>query len=332
MAQWKPYTITDVGRAVLARAIASQTEMRITSVRTSSTAYDEAILDSLTKLDNIKQTFPVIAEEVVNQSTVKVTANLTNKDLSEGYTMQTLGVYVSSYDREEETLFAVSTAAHPDFWDAGTVGMIQSVLMQIYLKTDTASAITITVDMDSYVTKGFLEQTKLELLNAMHPVGSIYLSMNPTNPKAFFGGTWVELPAGHVLLGQGIAKSGISYRVGDTGGAETHTLTTAELPSHSHTGSIDYTDLSGDFRARSNTFYGKGQDSILGFGVTTAGHFSVRQSGLRSEGNADDNRTEYICHFNGNHTHGLHINGTGEGHAHSIMQPYLVTYMWQRTA
>jgi microcystin-dependent protein len=51
------------------------------------------------------------------------------------------------------------------------------------------------------------------------------------------GSTTFNLPnlAGRVVVGQG-SGSGLTPRsMGDEDGAETHTLTTAEMPSHSHT-------------------------------------------------------------------------------------------------
>jgi microcystin-dependent protein len=40
---------------------------------------------------------------------------------------------------------------------------------------------------------------------------------------------------GRTLLGQGLAGSGTTFGLGSVGGEETHTLTTAEMPTHNHT-------------------------------------------------------------------------------------------------
>ena len=69
---------------------------------------------------------------------------------------------------------------------------------------------------------------KSDLLNLIYPVGSIYMSVNSTNPAILFGGTW-EAIGGRFLLG-----ADTTYSVGSTGGEETHTLTINEMPSHSH--------------------------------------------------------------------------------------------------
>ena len=62
----------------------------------------------------------------------------------------------------------------------------------------------------------------------VYPVGAIYISANSTSPASLFGGTWTRL-MDRFLLGAGDV-----YAAGQTGGAATHTLTLAEIPSHNH--------------------------------------------------------------------------------------------------
>lgn len=62
----------------------------------------------------------------------------------------------------------------------------------------------------------------------IYPVGSIYMSVNSTNPSTLFGGTWTQLKD-RFLLG-----AGSTYTNGSTGGEASHTLTVNEMPSHSH--------------------------------------------------------------------------------------------------
>lgn len=62
----------------------------------------------------------------------------------------------------------------------------------------------------------------------IYPVGSIYMSVNSTNPSNLFGGTWTQLKD-RFLLG-----AGSTYTNGSTGGEASHTLTVNEMPSHSH--------------------------------------------------------------------------------------------------
>lgn len=66
------------------------------------------------------------------------------------------------------------------------------------------------------------------MLDKAYPVGSIYMSVNSTNPKTLFGGTWVQLKDRFLLA------AGTTYKAGATGGEATHTLTVDEIPNHQH--------------------------------------------------------------------------------------------------
>lgn len=66
------------------------------------------------------------------------------------------------------------------------------------------------------------------ILDYVYPVGSIYMSVSSASPATLFGGTWVALQD-RFLVG-----AGNSYAVNETGGESTHTLTAAQMPSHSH--------------------------------------------------------------------------------------------------
>ena len=76
--------------------------------------------------------------------------------------------------------------------------------------------------------------TKLDLLDMIYPVGSIYMSVNSSNPGSLFGGTWEKMPAGRVLIPEGASSWGTTYTAGSTGGEATHKLTVDEIPQHTH--------------------------------------------------------------------------------------------------
>lgn len=66
------------------------------------------------------------------------------------------------------------------------------------------------------------------ILDNVYPIGSIYMSVNSTNPKNLFGGTWEQIQ-GRFLFGMNS-----SYPAGSTGGEITHKLTQGEMPKHNH--------------------------------------------------------------------------------------------------
>lgn len=66
------------------------------------------------------------------------------------------------------------------------------------------------------------------------PVGSVFTSVLTTNPAEQLGyGVWVPLAAGRVLIGVDVTDPSFDTPE-EVGGAKTHTLTVAEMPSHTH--------------------------------------------------------------------------------------------------
>ena len=68
----------------------------------------------------------------------------------------------------------------------------------------------------------------ITLLDALYPVGSIYISINKTNPNAFIGGKWEQITDKFLLCGN--SKSTALT----TGGAYNVKLSVDNLPSHNH--------------------------------------------------------------------------------------------------
>lgn len=66
------------------------------------------------------------------------------------------------------------------------------------------------------------------VLDNVYPIGAVYISMNSTNPGTLFGGTWEQV-RGKFLLGVSD-----DYPAGSSGGESEHTLTTEEIPDHTH--------------------------------------------------------------------------------------------------
>ena len=144
--------------------------------------------------------------------------------------------------------------------------------------------------------------------NAVYPVGSIYMSINSTNPSTLFGGQWEQLKD-KFLLG-----CGDIYQNGTTGGEASHVLTTSEMPSHNHSAS---TNSTGGHR---HTF--KGWWTTKGDGSATYACVARTQQ---------NDAVEYGSFATaGEHSHTVTVNNTGGGVAHNNMPPYLSIYMWKR--
>lgn len=142
-------------------------------------------------------------------------------------------------------------------------------------------------------------------LAALHPIGSIYTATVATNPATLLGfGTWVAFGAGRVLIGDGGG-----YTAGDTGGSAdavvvTHTHTaTSTTPNHNHSYQLAPSSPQG-------IWYGAGTYS----GYTAAAAPSAANTVDAALTITTTNASAGVSGTNAN------------------LQPYIVVYMWNRTA
>jgi hypothetical protein len=140
-------------------------------------------------------------------------------------------------------------------------------------------------------------------LATIYPIGSIYSSTVSTNPNTLFGfGTWVAYGAGRVLIGQ--SGAGL-YVAGNTGGSAD-----AIVVSHTHTATV--TDSGHTHTYKGGTFnnsQGAGPNSI-------------------ANTNNEFNQTTTSA------TTGITVanSTTGSSGTNANLPPYVVVYMWNRTA
>lgn len=129
-------------------------------------------------------------------------------------------------------------------------------------------------------------------LDAVYPVGSIYMSVKATNPGTLFGGTWAAI-AGKFLLGQNT-----TYKAGTTGGSTSRTLSIDNIPAHTHMLGNRFVmwDAGSPYAINSATDW-KGELEYAAY-------------------NSDFYKTSSV----------------GSGRSFSIMPPYLAVYIWQRTS
>lgn len=150
---------------------------------------------------------------------------------------------------------------------------------------------------------------KLELF----PIGSIYTSINSTSPATLFGGTWEQ------IQGRFLLSASSSYAAGGTGGASTvnlshvhstgnHTLTLNQIPYHNH-------------HFWCNIQHGDGE---------VVSSSESMKTGLQVGGRR--RYTDYTDSAGGGGAHNHGNTGSNLSSSQSIMPPYLVVYMWKRTA
>ena len=159
-----------------------------------------------------------------------------------------------------------------------------------------------------------LEVHGKKLIDYIYPIGSIYLSVNSTSPATLFGGSWTQLKD-RFLLG-----AGSTYSSGATGGAATHKLSVAEMPSHAHdTPFFNNMTNNGEMKSDFIGVFGKGvtaSQALKDTGQTS----TMEMWWINQTNTAEGNEWAYLT------------SAKGSGSAHNNMPPYLVIYMWKRTA
>ena len=146
----------------------------------------------------------------------------------------------------------------------------------------------------------------------IYPVGSIYMSVNSTNPGTLFGGTWAQIQNRFLLA------CGSSYSAGSTGGASTVTLTVDQIPAHNHTASTNNTGgHSHGYESQKKRW---ADSPISGAGSVLAG------TGAQS-----NYAVWYTTDTQGAHSHTVTVDNKGGGKSHNNMPPYLAVYVWKRT-
>lgn len=167
-------------------------------------------------------------------------------------------------------------------------------------------------------------------VDRIYPVGSIYMSVNSTDPGDLFGGTWSQIQDTFLLA------AGSNHAAGSTGGNETVDLSHNHGVSVSMSGSTNSATCS---HKHSFSWTGSHNHSLTSStfkpatGGTTARPVPVQNTGSKSitvSGTTGDSD-------NTSHSHGVSLsaNGATEDALNSdvsIMPPYLAVYVWQRTA
>lgn len=110
-----------------------------------------------------------------------------------------------------------------------------------------------------------------------YPVGAIYLSVTDTDPATLFGGTWERISQGRLLIGAGANVANTTnywgeypagkenFPAGEMGGEVEHTLTADEIPAHTHSERLEWSNT----KTWGLTGTGEGANAVVDQGGVT---------------------------------------------------------------
>ena len=150
---------------------------------------------------------------------------------------------------------------------------------------------------DDFNVNGTLKVNNKNIFDLIYPVGSIYISVNSTNPEVLFGGTWEQIQ-GRFLLGMSS-----SYPMGSTGGSKD-----AVVVAHTHNPA--------------------NEAGYTGFITNSKKAFSIGDMGPQSGSGRYYPYASAAFDISRNTATG----STGVSGTDKNMPPYLAVAMWKRTA
>lgn len=172
MSQYNKTVLTRAGLELAKKANAGQAKFGITRAVTSADDWSGKTtqdLEEVTAIPNIMQQGTIMdAEEVEsNNSVIGVSLRFTNKDLSTGYQIRVIGLYVKEEGQDKDFLYAVTTAVSPEYMPGFGDKVLYRFNMQMYLVIGKAQAVNVVIDEGTAVTHGQLDKYKGEVTESL---------------------------------------------------------------------------------------------------------------------------------------------------------------------
>lgn len=168
MSQYNKTVLTRAGLELAKRVNAGQAKFGITRAVTSADDWSNKTvqdLEKVTTIPNIMQQGTIMDTDEVesNNSVIGVSLCFTNKNLSTGYQIRIIGLYVKEEGQENDFLYAVTTAVTPEYMPDFNDKVLYRFNMQMYLVIGKAQAVNVVINDGASVTHGQFDKYKSEV-------------------------------------------------------------------------------------------------------------------------------------------------------------------------
>ena len=318
---WGTITNTNLG-TILEDAIAGYAAVSITSANQAFTitdgAYDQSRLAMLQLTTTTGANFSVYAPPVSKQYVISnassYTVTIYNSTVAGNTTAAGVGVTIPAgkvmtvwstgtnfYVQNSHVIGTVVGNVTGDL-TGNVTGNVTGNTNGVVTATAGSTAVTASVgDNDTSIATTAFVQTALQ---ALHPVGSIYINAtNSTNPGTLLGfGTWTAFGAGRVPVGFD-AGNALFDTAEETGGSAD-----AIVVSHTHSATVTDPGHTHSYTTKLQQLVQSGSSTLCWNAESTA------TTGSSTTGISVSNST------------------TGSSGTNANYQPYITVYMWKRTA
>ena len=168
MPQYNKTVLTHAGLELAKRANAGQAKFGITRAVTSADDWSHKTvqdLEEVTTIPNIMQQGTIMDTDEVesSNSVIGVSLCFTNKNLSTGYQIRIIGLYVKEEGQENDFLYAVTTAITPEYMPSFADKVLYKFNMQMYLVIGKAQAVNVVINEGTAVTSTQFNKYKGEV-------------------------------------------------------------------------------------------------------------------------------------------------------------------------
>lgn len=182
---------------------------------------------------------------------------------------------------------------------------------------------------------GTVDRTSYATLDQVYPVGSIYMSINSTDPSTLFGGSWTRLKDTFLLACGDTYSSDGDVSTSQHGSASV-TLTSAQSGLKAHGHGMGHTHSHSHTPTTSGNKFLVSKDNISINGTkrawTASGsnayfiYVPDKPNGINEDATTSTNAQASSKSTTDNNT------TSNASEAHENMPPYMAVYMWKRTS